>query len=278
MVQKEWRVINTGVNNGYTNMAIDEAIMTGVNQGMVPPTLRFYRWAPPAVTIGYFQDVHREIDLNRCRQLGVDVVRRLTGGRAVLHHQEVTYSLICSEEEPVATGTIIQSYLRISQGLLAGIRKLGIPAELVPHGVKKSEIQSPACFEAPSWYELVAHGKKLIGSAQTRKKGILLQHGSIPLNMDIELLRDILKFKTAGAKEVFLSKFAEKAGSINQFLGKPVNEDVVMANIVTGLEQALNIKFSPNGLTTVEEEYINKLKAKYSSNDWNWGKGKRVLR
>jgi lipoate-protein ligase A len=277
-MSKKWRVIDTGGNNGFVNMAIDEAIMAGIRQGIAPATVRFYRWNPPAVTIGYFQDIHREIDLAKCTELGVDVVRRLTGGRAVLHHREVTYSMACPEDDPVASGTVVQSYLRISQGLLAGVKSLGVPAELVPHGGQKGAALSAACFEAPSWYELVVDGKKLIGSAQTRKQGIMLQHGSLPLEMDEGLLADIICFSSDLERDIFKRRFSEKAVALNNCLAVPITYEQATAALTQGLEQALKVELVAGDLTDYEQELAQELTNKYKSMEWNHGAGKRKLR
>jgi len=252
--------------------------MAGIRQGISPATVRFYRWNPLAVTMGYFQDIHREIDLTKCTELGVCVVRRLTGGRAVLHHREVTYSIACPETDPVAGGRVVQSYLRISQGLLAGVKSLGVSAELVPHGGQKEASLSAACFEAPSWYELVVDGKKLIGSAQTRKQGIMLQHGSLPLEMDEELLADIIYFSSDRERDIFKRRFLGKAVALNNCLAAPVTHGQVTAALTQGLEQALGVELVAGDLTYCEQELAGELANKYKSIEWNHGAGKRKLR
>jgi lipoate-protein ligase A len=277
-MSKKWRVIDTGANDGFHNMAVDEAIMAGVRQGVAPATIRFYRWSPPAVTIGYFQHIQREIDLAKCTQMGVDVVRRLTGGRAVLHHREVTYSIACPEADPLAGGTVIQSYLRISRGLLAGVRSLGAPAELVPYGAKKDSSQSAACFEAPSWYELLVGGKKLLGSAQTRKQGIMLQHGSLPLELDEELLATLFYFSSEGERDNFKRRFSGKATALNCWSALSPTYDQVTAALKQGLAEALGIELLAGELTACEQELALELTSKYKSIDWTQKTGKRELR
>ncbi|MCL4441628.1 MAG: octanoyltransferase, partial [Firmicutes bacterium] len=134
-------------------MAVDEAIMLAVAGGQVPPTIRFYRWSPPAISLGYFQSLEKEVDIVACEKAGVDVVRRLTGGRAVLHQDELTYSLVAPENNEKVAGSILESYLSISRGLVRGLNALGVEAELA-EGKKHAEFGSAACFDAPSWYEM----------------------------------------------------------------------------------------------------------------------------
>ncbi|MBO8168413.1 MAG: lipoate--protein ligase family protein [Thermoanaerobacteraceae bacterium] len=265
----QWRLINTGYNTGAYNMAVDEVLLRQVSTGRSKPVIRFYGWKPPAITLGYFQDLEREIDTASCRKRGIDIVRRLTGGRAVLHHYEVTYSVIAPEKDERVSGTIIQSYLKISRGLVAGLRSLGIPAELTPHGKKPGPDSTAACFEAPSWYEIVIDGKKLVGSAQTRKNGTLLQHGSVLLDLDVEELADTIKFKRPEIKERFIKSFPRKACAVNQVMDRKFDFDTVAAALTKGFEQEFRITLVPENLTVEEQALVRDLVPKYTSPDWN---------
>ncbi|KKM08910.1 hypothetical protein SY88_20780 [Clostridiales bacterium PH28_bin88] len=264
----KWRLLDTGYLDGYTNMAVDEAVMVMHSRGAVPPTLRFYRWDPPTMTVGYFQDTGREIDLPACRERGVQVVRRLTGGRAVLHHQETTYSIVAREDHPVVTGSVLESYLRLSQGLLAGLKSLGVPAELSRGTPKQGD--SAACFDAPSWYELVAGGKKLVGSAQTRRGGCVLQHGSIPLEMDAGMLFECLRFDNPAVRDRLKRSFAHQATSLTEVLERDVTHDEAASALAKGFAEALGIKLVPGFLTAEEMSLATELKqAKYATEAWN---------
>ncbi|MDF2929271.1 MAG: biotin/lipoate protein ligase [Anaerospora sp.] len=182
-IDGKWRVIFDKARHGAANMAIDEAIVEAHSAGLVPPTLRFYTWQPAALSIGYFQKIREEVQLEACRSQGIDLVRRITGGRAVLHDQELTYSAVVREDIPVLPPTLLGSYRYLSQGLLAGLNKQGVAAEMTLPGAafgQSSRLpKNGACFDAPSFYEITVDRKKLIGSAQVRKNGTLLQHGSI---------------------------------------------------------------------------------------------------
>ncbi len=165
-------------------MAVDEAIAAHAGRGDVPPTLRFYRWQPACVSLGRHQPL-ADIDLARCAALGYDVVRRPTGGRAILHTDELTYSVAGPQSDPVLAGAVLDSYLRLSQGLLAGLEQLGLRVAKAPPSNRASTDAGPVCFEVPSAYEIVAGGKKLVGSAESRRQGWVLQHGTLPLVGDV---------------------------------------------------------------------------------------------
>ena len=176
-------------------MALDEALLHAVAKGESLPVLRFYRWLPATVTLGYAQSVFKDVDLDVCSQAGLDVVRRSTGGRAVLHDQEVTYSVIAPLNTEIFGGSVLECYRVISEVLQKTLLTLGLPAQLVPgkpRGGQKNAMKA-VCFSAPSQYELVVNGCKVAGSAQKRHGQAFLQHGSIPIEMDLDLLGKVLK-------------------------------------------------------------------------------------
>lgn len=267
MTLQQWRLIDTGLNDGYTNMAIDHAIMDNVRAGYVPPTLRFYQWDPKALTVGYFQNIYKELDLAKCGQLGIDVTRRLTGGRAVLHHLELTYSIVCTHESPVAVGSIIESYLRISRGIVAGLKQLGIDVQIVAQPRKIREGSSAACFDTPSWYELVVDKKKLVGSAQTRRRGVLLQHGSIPFSLSTDLLATVLRFNSEASRESFSKMLKEKAIGLDQCIANLTKEKLITA-IAEGLGKELKLDLAQSFLTETEVKSTHMYREKYASNEW----------
>jgi len=174
----DWRLLVDAPLVGAWNMAVDEVLLDGVAAGTTPPTIRFYGWNPPCLSLGYFQpfDV---VDVDGCRALGVDVVRRPTGGRAILHDRELTYSVALPAPVLGQDGGVLPSYYRLSLVLQDGLRRLGVPATLAPESARSSAAHGPVCFDRPSAHEILLHGRKLVGSAQTRRGGGLLQHGSI---------------------------------------------------------------------------------------------------
>ena len=183
-VKETWRLLDTGESSGNFNMQADEVLLEAVGAGRSPSILRLYRWNPPAVTLGYNQDPERELNLRQVRSAGIDVVRRLTGGRAVLHWEELTYSVICREGCGRLGASPGQTYREIGRALAAGLRAFGAPVDLHrgeagPGGRSTPEAPKPPCFASTSRWEVTYRGRKLVGSAQRRIRGAILQHGSI---------------------------------------------------------------------------------------------------
>jgi lipoate-protein ligase A len=265
-----WRFIPYETFSPAVNMAIDEAIMHLHSQGKVPPTLRFYGWNPATLSIGYFQKVQKEVDLNEVANRGLGFVRRITGGRAVLHDRELTYSVIVSEDHPRMPKTVSESYRVISQGLLEGFRLLGLQAYLSPPARGKMENLSAACFDSPSDYELVVAGKKVAGSAQTRQRGVILQHGSILLDVNEDLLFAVLKFPTERVRERLKASFREKAVAINRLLPVPVGLSETIHAFYEGFQKGMGIRLEKGSLTKEEWDLVRQLVAeRYGTKEWN---------
>ena len=241
----EWRlIIDETSNTGAWNMALDEAIMEAVSASIAPPTLRFYRWEPPCISLGKRQPISG-IALERCRADGVDLVRRATGGLAILHTDELTYSLVTHPEDPRVEGAILDSYRKLSQGLVAGLRRLGVQAEMRPVSAAGSPNASAACFEAPSAYELIACGRKLMGSAQTRPHGRLLQHGSLPLFGDIGRLASYLEFPSETERTALLLQLRRRATTLEAVVGRSVSFREAAAALAEGFTEVLNVRLAP---------------------------------
>jgi len=264
----QWRLIIDEPGDAAWNMAVDEAILRACERGDAPPTLRFYGWSPPAVSVGYFQDVAREVDVDYCRRKGWPVVRRLTGGRAVLHADELTYSVVAPTDHPLFPKDISGTYHVIARGLLAGLHHLGVKAEMVScreKGAARDGVRSAACFSAPSWYELIVDGKKLAGSAQRRLANSFLQHGSLLLGLDIREQCGVLK-----NGESMERRLAEKMTAIGSVKGAPVTWHETVEALRKGFEEALGIVFEIGGLSVREEEDIYALEqSRYGSKEWN---------
>src|SRR5438128_7609979 len=188
MSDAAWRLRLDPPLKGAWNMAVDEVLLDGVAAGSAPPTLRFYAWSPACLSLGYFQPVS-VVNLEGCRGLGVDVVRRPTGGRAILHDRELTYSVALPASVLGHDAGILPSYRRLSLALQAGLARLGIEVSLAPESEAPSRAgQGPVCFDRPSAHEILLRGRKVVGSAQVRRAGALLQHGSIVIEPRIETL------------------------------------------------------------------------------------------
>ncbi len=258
-------------------MAIDEAILTAHRQGLVPPTVRFYGWSPASLSIGYFQQAEKEIDFEALRERGLGFVRRPTGGRAVLHDRELTYSLVVSANYPGIPGNVTEAYRVLSMGLLLGFRRLGLDAEMAclhqPAG-KDGRLSTAACFDAPSKYELVVEGRKIAGSAQMRSKGVILQHGSILLELDAGKLFSVLRFPEPADRERMKRLFERKAVAIQTCLTRKNLPPATMREVEdafrAGFSEGLDTDLPESGLTGYETELAGRLAAeKYGSDGWN---------
>lgn len=236
---------------GAENMALDEAIMDAVAAGAAPPTLRFYQWAPPCLSLGKRQPLDG-VDLARCRAGGVDVVRRATGGWAILHTDELTYSIAARPDDPRAEGAILDAYRRLSQGLVAGLRLLGMDATMNPVHPSGAVYASAACFEAPSAYEIVAEGRKLMGSAQARPAGRVLQHGSLPLRGDIARVTAYLAFASEDERAVLAAHLRARATTLGEALGRAVGFTEAAEALRRGFAEALALDLEPGAPSAAE--------------------------
>jgi lipoate-protein ligase A len=277
-----WRFLDTGFRSGAWNMAIDEAVLLSHAQGLTPPTLRFFRWQPPCVSLGYFQSAD-DVDWEECARRGYDVVRRPTGGRAILHDEELTYSVVIADKEIVGGGSVLASYAALSQGLILGLRALGIEAHLEGRkaygsmGVwerESSEVISPTpphphtptpfsaanCFAAAARCDLVAGGKKIVGSAQMRRGGVILQHGAVPLRLNAEAWQAVLP----GTPDLRLL-----ATDVNNESPQSVQYDDLSCALRQGFEAAFGVTLQPAELTNWENSQAQELvKAKYGASEW----------
>ncbi|EGQ4132355.1 lipoate--protein ligase family protein [Staphylococcus pseudintermedius] len=265
-----WHFMNTGSHHPYYNMALDEALLNFVSRGEIDPVVRFYTWNPPTLSIGYFQRLSKEIDIEKVKEKGYGLVRRQTGGRGVLHDKELTYSVIVPEAHPDMPQTVTEAYRVISGGLLEGFKSLGFDAHFaVPRSKEEREKlkqpRSSVCFDAPSWYELVVEGKKIAGSAQTRQKGVILQHGSILQDVDIVDLFDMFIFKNERLKAKMKEAFVEKAVAINDLSNETITLAQMEVAFKEGFKKALDIEFKPLELTVAQQDEVKALEEKYRS-------------
>ncbi|WP_096550955.1 lipoate--protein ligase family protein [Ureibacillus thermosphaericus] len=277
-MKTKWYFINSGPCSPSYNMALDEALLDFHSRGEIPPVIRFYEWNPPTLSIGYFQRAHRDIDFDALKTQNIGFVRRPTGGRAVLHDSELTYSIIVTEQYPNMPETVTEAYRFLSEGLLKGFHNLGLDAYFsIPDTEEKQEAlkkpKSAVCFDAPSWYELVVEGKKVAGSAQTRQKGVVLQHGAILLDLDEDKLLSLFKFPSEEAKERMRKQLPERAVAINRLSTRRITIEECIHAFKKGFEEALQIELVPYELTEEQKEYVKKLEEeKYANDEWNFRK------
>jgi len=246
-------------------MATDEAIFRAYAEGRVPPTLRFYTWQPPGVSCGRYQDVPREVDLDACRERGYAVVRRPTGGRAVLHQGDLTYAVVIGDRDGLPAG-ILPAYLHLSRGLLAGLALLGVAADLhAPAGHEGRG--NPACFASPSWHELMVGGRKIAGSAQRRESGAVLQHGAVMLSFAPDEQARVLRSPLPGRD---LAKIlARSAAGLTEFVpGLDASRLAVM--LTAGFAEALQVEMVAGTLTAIEERMVAEFRPRYTDEARRW--------
>ncbi len=258
-----WLYLNQGALSGAMNMAIDEALLELAEPGSV--IFRTYTWNPATLSLGVFQKIS-DVNQEELDKRGFGLVRRATGGRAVLHDKELTYSIIIKTPHPLIEKNVLESYYYLCQGLVEGLRMLGVDAAL-----KKSDdpsLSTPSCFAAPTFNDIEASGKKLVGSAQMRNRLGLLQHGSILIDVDLNDLFAVITKDEASAKRL-ADAAKSKITCINSEAGNRVSLEEVRHAIISGFEKSLNVSFSP---IVFEGEMVNLsnelCKNKYGSDTW----------
>jgi len=254
MVEK-WRVLDTGLHDAFYNMALDEAIVNARSRNLVSNTLRFFRWKPSAVSIGYFQSMEEEIDTKACNERGIDYVRRRTGGGAVYHDQdgELTYSLIIDEHHRLIHGDFQKTYETLCSGLVLGLKLLGIPAEFRPIN------------------DIVVEGKKISGNAQTRGMSIVHQHGTILREVDPSLMFTVLKVPSEKIRDKMIKFASERVTSINGFLKSQLSFEELKEALTNGFLEAFKVEFVPQKTAKFESQLAVKLrKEKYGTREWNF--------
>ncbi len=257
-------------------MAMDVAIVEAVAEGKALPTVRFYRWAPPCLSLGRRQSVD-EVNLSRCRMDGVDVVRRPTGGRAILHMGELTYSVVFPETDPRAAGGVLETFRRFAEAFAQALHNLGIPeVTLAPRLDPIARGDGFVCFEVPTDYELTVSERKIMGSAQWRHRGVVLQHGSLPLEGD------------PGAIAVYLKNGPDPEGirrraiTLQEAVGCPVAFEEAAAAILEAFRSVLAIEAQPGALTPEEQiripEWRERLGILRQSGSCSEGEDRKIAR
>jgi lipoate-protein ligase A len=254
-----WRLIQTPPAPGAWNMAVDEALADSVRRGGAP-VLRVYRWSPPCLSLGRNQPSDG-YDRDEIRRRGIDVVRRPTGGRAVLHHRELTYSVAARDD---AMGTLRQAYGTINRALVAGLRHLGVDARLQPAGPERAPPPSLApCFEQPVEGEVTAGGRKLVGSAQRREGGVMLQHGSLPVHDDQSAVPGLMR---PGA----IVPPADVPATLAALLGREPGWDELVDALARGWTETLGVVLEREGLAEEEAARATAHRERYEDPAWTW--------
>ena len=251
-MKEQWRLLKTDFSTAFTNMAVDRAVLVASSEGKVSPTVRFYGWEPSAISIGYFQSLEEEVDLDTCRKLGVDYVRRITGGGAVFHEEELTYSIVIPETHPQIPKNILKSYGRICGAVMKGLDNLGIESKYVPIN------------------DIITGGKKISGNAQTRKAKIVLQHGTVLTDVNVDKMFSVLKVPNEKIKDKLIADVKQRVTSIKHVLGKEIRFEDVSEAMRIGFEEEFNVELIEEPLGEEEKELTRKFEKEcFSARDWN---------
>ncbi|MDR3337483.1 MAG: lipoate--protein ligase family protein [Treponema sp.] len=221
-----WRLLKTGFHNGFYNMALDEALLEAVARGNSPPVLRLYGWEPSAVSVGYFQGLEEEVDVGACKRRGVDVVRRISGGGAVFHQAELTYSIIMPVAHPLSGATIDGAYEHLSGGIIQALALLGVSSRFAPVN------------------DILAGDRKISGNAQTRRMGCVLQHGTVLLDLDADLMFELLRVPSEKVKDKLIRDVKERVTGLKALLGRPVPYEAAEQALAEGFRRALALDYT----------------------------------
>jgi lipoyl(octanoyl) transferase len=264
-----WRLLlHPNPARGAWNMAVDEAILEATGRGESRPTLRLYAWEPACLSLGYAQPFS-DVDMERLHARGWDLVRRPTGGRAVLHVDELTYSVTGPLDEPRLAGTVLESYNRLAAALVEALRLLALPVQVQERSESPNRNPNPVCFELPSTYEITVGGKKLVGSAQARRREGVLQHGSLPLTGDLTRILQALVFLDEGSRQRAAVRLLERATTVETALGRTVMWDEAASAFQSAFRSTLSLGLEPVSLTPGELQRAERLVAeKYSHINW----------
>jgi lipoyl(octanoyl) transferase len=269
MATQIWKLMLDGPNTGAYNMAVDEALLQEVtaDQSSRLTYLRFFQWAYPTLSLGFSQKAARVIDFNFCRKRGIEWVRRITGGKAVLHHKELTYSIVSNDALFFPLQDIGKIYKRIAQALVLGFRHLGIETRLAGEADSRNQmLRSPAtsaCFAVSNHHEILWSGRKLVGSAQRRTKTAFLQHGSILLDFEPELLAGALG-------NLSFSGLGLKVASLAECLASRSEPEEVSSQLQRGFGEFFGVEFERTSLSIKQQQLAEELACtKYARLDWS---------
>jgi lipoate-protein ligase A len=251
-------------------MAVDEAILEAVSEEQMLTTLRLYAWEPPCLSLGYAQSIN-DVDMPRLKERKWDIVRRPTGGRAILHTDELTYSIIGLQSDPQLSGGVLESYRNLSQALLVVLHSLGIPAhsQTITKQTKNPSQTNPVCFEIPSNYEITVGGKKILGSAQARRGNSMLQHGTLPLYGDLSRILEVLSLPNRHDSHQARERLLARATTVEEAIGDRIDWNQVADVFIDVFSQTLKLELIPGELTPLERIKVDKLlNEKYANLSW----------
>jgi lipoate-protein ligase A len=258
-----WRLIHTAATDGATNMATDEAILRAVAANTAPPTLRLFAWEPPCLSLGRNQQAS-DVNHHKLAEAGFDLVRRPTGGQAILHIDELTYSISLPTDDPRVRESILETCQHLSQGLIAALQTLEVESAKARQHQPGNRSSGPVCFETVADHEIAVDNRKLVGSAQMRIKGAVLQHGTLPLSGDITRICALL------ASPADSVKVLSRATTLERILSREVSWEEAATAMARGFSSALNVFLNPGELNPTELTAAAKLREeKYGAHAWN---------
>jgi lipoate-protein ligase A len=264
-----WRLLETPPAHGAWNMALDEAILEAVGRGGSPPTLRLYSWEPACLSLGYAQP-YTDVDIQRLQTHGWELVRRPTGGRAVLHTDELTYSVIAPLNEPRVAGAVLESYKRLAHALVEALNLLGMQVQVNENSAAAhTERTNPVCFEVTSACEITFEGRKLIGSAQSRRKEGVLQHGSLPLTGDLTRILQVLAFPDENSRDRAAKNLLKRATTVETALKREVSWEEAAKAVVTAFRTVFALDLQTGNPSLAEKNRTEELvRVKYGHLSW----------
>lgn len=267
-----WRLIKSPASSAAYNMALDEAFLSTTAQKKELPTLRLYSWQVPSLSLGYAQPA-ADVDQDELAKRGWQLVRRPTGGKAILHTDELTYSITAPLDEPLVAGSLLESYQRISRALQTALNLLetNTIADNIPDLPFEISKKEPVCFQTPSNYEITWNGKKLIGSAQARKLGGVLQHGSLPLYGDLSRITQVLSYPSQTERDSAANKTLAQATTLESAAGRVISWEQAAEAVIQSFSTEIGITFIPGQPTSDELTLADELvQTKYGSYSWNF--------
>jgi lipoate-protein ligase A len=251
-MSESWRFLDLKEADAYTNMAVDEALAYARVEGRAPNTLRFYMWEPSTVVVGYFQSVEDEVDIEACRRHGIDIIRRISGGGAVLNSSDgvFTYSIIIPEDDPLVSKDVTESYRFLCHGIVEGLGLLDIKAEFKPIN------------------DIIVRGKKISGNAQIRKRGVVLHHGTVLIDFDPKLMLEVLKISKEKMSDKMIKQAEERVTTVRRELWREVSIEEASKALYEGFRRSLGVELVPGELSDYEMELVERFREKYASPEW----------
>jgi lipoate-protein ligase A len=249
---ERWRFLDLKVADAYTNMGVDEALAYARGEGKAPNTLRFYMWNPSAVTLGYFQSVEDEVDLEACREYGIDINRRISGGGAVLNssYGEITYSIVMPDDDPRISSDPTESYRYLCHGIVEGLANLSVEGRFKPIN------------------DIIVGDRKISGNAQIRRYNAVLHHGTILVDFDAKQMFTALKISQEKISDKMIKQAEERVTTIRRELGSEISFEEVRKAMERGFAKALGVELIPGELSDYEKELLVKFRKKYASPEW----------